>query len=98
MYKKHILKVWIVGFISDIIGAGAILGAMYLLESNYYIQGDELFLTLPAMILAAVFIFILNYRISFSDLERRERLKLALTLAIITAPYTFLIPISWIYY
>jgi len=98
MYKKHILKVWIFGFISDIIGAGAILGAMYLLESNYYIQGDELFLTLPAMILAAVFIFILNYRISFSDLERRERFKLALTLAIITAPYTFLIPISWIYY
>ena len=98
MYRKHILKVWIFGFISDIIGAGAILGAMYLLDSHIYIQGDELFLTAPAMILAAVFIFIFNYRFSFSDIDKPKRLRLALTFAIFTAPYTFLIPISWIYY
>lgn len=96
MYKKHILKVWIFGFVADLIGAAALLGAMYLFEDG--LQGDELIITLPAMLVAAVMIFVLNYRFSFSDIDKRSRLKMALSFAIITAPYTFLIPISWIYY
>ena len=95
MYKKHILKVWIFGFVADLIGAAALLGAMYIFEDVY--QGDELIITLPAMLVAAVMIFVLNYRFSFSDIDKRSRLKMALSFAIITAPYTFLIPISWIY-
>ena len=95
MYKKHILKVWIFGFVADLIGAAALLGAMYLFEDVH--QGDELIITLPAMLVAAVMIFVLNYRFSFSDIDKRSRLKMALSFAIITAPYTFLIPISWIY-
>ena len=96
LYKKSILKVWIFGFISDIIGAAFLFLTMWVLE--LVIQGDELYLTIPATLIAAVFIFIFNYSISFKGCERVERLKLSLALALFTAPYTFLIPLEWIYY
>ena len=96
MYKKTILKIWIFGFLSDIIGALAIFGAMALFELN--IQGDEPILTIPATLIAAIFIFIFNYKISFKGYDKKIGFKMALTFAIATAPYTFLIPLSWIYY
>ena len=95
IYKKHILRVWIFGFIADLIGAGILLGSLYIFED--FFRGDELTLTLPAMLVSAVMIFLFNYRFSFSDIDKRSRLKMALSFAIFTAPYTFLIPISWIY-
>ena len=96
MYGHTIFKVWIFGFIADIIGALVILGAMTLFELN--IQGDELYLTLPATLIAALFIFIFNYKISFKDYDKKIKIKMALIFAIFTAPYTFLIPLSWIYF
>lgn len=93
MYRKSILKVWIFGFVADMIGAGALLGAMY---ADIF-RGDEIYITLPAMLIAALFIFIFNYKISFKEYNKATRLKMAINLAIFTAPYTFLIPISWIY-
>ncbi len=96
LYKKSILKVWIFGFVADIIGALCILGAMYFFRLD--IRGDELFLTIPALLVAAIFIFIFNYAISFKSYEKGTRLRMALNLAIFTAPYTFLIPLNWIYY
>lgn len=93
MYRKSILKVWIFGFVADMIGAGALLGAMY---ADIFL-GDEIYITLPAMLIAALFIFIFNYKISFKEYDKATRLKMAINLAIFTAPYTFLIPISWIY-
>ena len=93
MYRKSILKVWLFGFVADMIGAGALLGAMY---ADIF-RGDEIYITLPAMLIAALFIFIFNYKISFKEYDKATRLKMAINLAIFTAPYTFLIPISWIY-
>lgn len=95
MYKKSIIKVWIFGFVSDIIGAAFLLLTMWVLELPN--QGDDLYLTLPAMLIAAMFIFIFNYSISFKGYDRKIRFKMALSLAILTAPYTFLIPLEWIY-
>ena len=94
-YKKHILKVWIFGFLADMIGAGSILGAMSLFELN--IQGDEPILTVPALLISAILIYVFNYRFSFSDLEKADRIKMAFYFAFFTSPYTFLIPLSWIY-
>ncbi len=96
LYKKSILKVWIFGFIADIIGALCIFGAMYFFKLD--IRGDELFLTIPALLISAIFIFIFNYAISFKSYEKGTRLRMAMHLAIFTAPYTFLIPLNWIYY
>ncbi|MBQ8414734.1 MAG: hypothetical protein IJX58_05795 [Clostridia bacterium] len=94
-YKKHILKVWIFGFLADMIGAGLILGVMSLFDLN--IRGDEPILTVPALLLSAIFIFIFNYAFSFKNLDKAVRFKMALSFAVFTAPYTFLIPLNWIY-
>jgi hypothetical protein len=95
IYKKHILKVWIFGFISDIIGALYMLGMMLIFEIDT--QPDDFRLTIPATLLSAVLIFIFNYFISFKDLDKKERVKMAMSFAVFTAPYTFLIPLAWIY-
>ena len=95
IYKKHILRVWIFGFIADLIGAGILLGSLYIFED--FFRGDELIITLPAMLVSAVMIFLFNYRFSFSELDKGARLRMALSFAIFTAPYTFLIPLNWIY-
>ena len=60
-------------------------------------MGDDLYLTLPALVISAALIFVFNYFITLRKYDIKMRLKLALTFAVITAPYTFLIPSSWLY-
>ena len=62
------------------------------------VMGDEWYLTIPGLLIASGLIFVFNYFITFRKLDNKTRLKLSLIIAIITAPYTFLIPSSWIYY
>ena len=94
-YKKHILKIFAFGMLSDIIGAAYMLWMMMGFELGR--MGDELYLTLPALLISAVLIFGLNYFVTFRKVDRGSRLKLALVFAVFTAPYTFLIPSSWLY-
>lgn len=98
-YKKHIFKIFIFGMISDIIGSLFIFLLLNIFENiiDLGITGDELLITAPGLILASILIFILNYFITFRKLEKRLRFKFSLIFAIVTAPYTFLIPTSWIY-
>lgn len=95
-YKKHILKIFLFGMLADIIGALFIFLMMYVFEIGN--MGDELYLTIPGLLIAGLMIFIFNYFITFKKLDKKERLRLSLIFAIITAPYTYLIPTSWIYY
>lgn len=94
-YKKHILKIFLFGMLSDIIAAVYMLIMIGYFEIG--VMGDELYLTLPALLIAVVLIFVLNYIFSFRKDEKALRLKFSLIFAIATAPYTFLIPVSWIY-
>lgn len=94
-YKKHILKIYVFGMLSDIAGAGLMLIMMLGFELGR--MGDELYMTVPALLLSAALIFVLNYKVSFKDCERYTRLKMALIFTAATAPYTFLIPSSWLY-
>ncbi len=93
-YKRHIIKIFLFGMISDIIGAAYLL-LMLVLEVGQ--MGDELYLTAPAIVISAVLIFVLNYFITFKKADKSLRLKFSLIFAIVTAPYTFLIPTSWLY-
>ena len=93
-YKKHILKIFAFGMLSDLIGAGLLLLVVFF---DLGFRGDEIFLTLPAMLVSALLIFIFNYCVTFKRMDRGVRFKLALAFAIVTAPYTFLIPLGWIY-
>lgn len=94
-YIRHIFGVYGFGMLADIIGAAY----MYLLTSEFGVgvKGDEPYLTIPALFIAAVLIFVLNYFITFKNTDKALRLKLSLIFAIVTAPYTFLIPSSWLY-
>ena len=94
-YKRHILKIFTFGMLSDLVGAAYMLLMMTRFDVGN--MGDELYLTLPAILLAATLVFLSNYYITFRKVEKPLRLKLALTFAIVTAPYTFLVPSSWLY-
>lgn len=104
VWKSAILPVWGIGFFSDLLGAGVTLGLMALLNqlapqwNIYLIPGGQL-LVLPGILAAGVTIYFLNRRFSFRrtalSLEQVRRLSLAL--ALLTAPYTMLIPTEWIY-
>ena len=94
-YKKCILKIFGLGMLADIIGSLYMLALMLLFKIGN--MGDELYLTLPALFISAVLIFVFDYFISFRQMDKKIRLILSLIFAILTAPYTFLIPSSWIY-
>ena len=94
-YKRHIIKIYLFGMLSDIIGAGYMLLLMTVFDVGR--MGDELYLTAPALVISSVLIFILNYFITFKKSDELLRLKLSIIFALVTAPYTFLIPSSWLY-
>ncbi|MBE6622694.1 MAG: hypothetical protein E7621_00665 [Ruminococcaceae bacterium] len=95
-YKKHILKIFAFGLFSDIIGSAYMLFMVLVFEIGR--MGDELYLTLPGLLISATLIFVFNYFITFRKCDRKIRLWMPIVFAVFTAPYTFLIPSSWIYY
>lgn len=50
--------------------------------------------------ITAILIYIFNYKVVLkkSNLEESQKKKLALSLAVFTAPYTFYIPTQWFYF
>lgn len=112
-YKKSIWKVWIFGFMADLIGASVLLlfgimgdyiGIPYEVTSainfNAFKHPVAVIIILFATILSSVFIFLFDNKISFRDAikDKSLRLKLSLTVAIVTAPWTFIIPTQWFYH
>ena len=93
-YKKYIVKIFIFGMLSDIIGTVIPLAATYFDLYNFY---NELLFTVPGVLLAGLMIYFFNYCFTFRELDKTTRKKLALTFAIATAPYTFAIPSMLIY-
>ena len=94
-YKRHILPVFGFGMLADIIGAGVQFLLTCVFELGTY--GDEFYLTVPAVLLVAALIFVFDYFVTFRKSEKPLRLKMALIYAVVTAPYTFLFPLSWFY-
>lgn len=94
-YKKYIVKIFVFGLLADIIGSAYML--LMMLGFEIGMMGDEPYITVPALIISAVMIFVFNYCITFRKVDKKLRLKLSLTFAIVTAPYTFLVPSSWLY-
>lgn len=94
-YKRHILKVFGFGMLADAIGSVYML----ILAAGFHVgqMCDEPYLTIPALLISAVLIFVFNYFVTFRKAEKPIRLRLALTFAIVTAPYTFLVPSGWLY-
>ncbi|MFD3272999.1 hypothetical protein ACE3MS_23185 [Paenibacillus dendritiformis] len=112
IYKKTIWKVWGFGFLADFIGA-LFLFSLLLLEGvqvlpreaisavayNPFHNLSGLMLVIIAMFISSSIIFILNYKFTFKKhiASPAQRLKVCLAIAIVTTPWTFLIPTQWFY-
>ena len=94
-YKKNILKIYGFGLLADVIGSVYMLIMMLGFELGR--MGDEWYLTVPAILISAGLIFTLNYFVTFRECDKKMRFELALIFAVVTAPYTFLVPSSWLY-
>jgi hypothetical protein len=112
-YKESIFRVWIFGFLADIVGAvvlfiSGILGDSLGLPDeliagiNYdpFSNSAAVMVITFAMLVSAALIFILNYRFTFSKQieDKKLRLKVAIAIAIVTMPWTFLLPTKWFYH
>lgn len=94
-YRRHIIPVFLLGFTADLLASVPMWLGVYLELGGPL--ADSPVLTLPGVALAGILIYVLNYFISFRKLDKPLRKKLALTFAVATAPYTYLIPSQWIY-
>lgn len=113
LYKKSIFKVWGLGFLADIIGAMPLFIVFavgirafevpYEIESavfmNPFANIWAFLIVFGCMILAAILIYVFNYHITFRETikEKALKTKISLILAIITMPWTFLLPTEWFY-
>ena len=105
LWKKHILPVWGIGFLSDILGAMLVVVFYFIwcgldsmgiaTEFNPILFPGTILIALPGVILAGFLIYWLNRKLTFrkSQLEPAVIHKLCLHLALWTAPYTMLIPL-----
>lgn len=112
-YKKSVIKVWLFGFLADLIGAvilfitgitgGDRIGIPYEIISaiNYdpFSHPVAVLIIILATLVAGFFIFFFNYNITFNKIieEKALRFKVSLALAIITMPWTFFLPTKWFY-
>ncbi|WP_251861257.1 hypothetical protein [Clostridium sp. Marseille-Q2269] len=75
--------------------AEAILATAY----DPSVQPLAFIIILLCIFISAAFIFLFNYKFVFKNQikEKIIRFKISLTIAIITAPWTFLLPTKWFY-
>ncbi len=106
-YKQNIVKVWLFGLLSDLIGAVILFACVGLQDflgiSNEVINGISfdpfssflaLTLILVSMLISGLLILLFNFNFTFRDSIKDEltRWKTAAFIAIITLPWTFLLP------
>ncbi|WP_449621483.1 hypothetical protein [Robertmurraya sp. Marseille-Q9965] len=112
-YRKSFLKVWVFGFLADIIGAGFLflvltfgnaLGLPYEIESGIsydpFSSPMAVVIIIISMLITSFFIFLFNYHFTFKPLivDKALRIKVALLIALVTTPWTFLLPTKWFYH
>ena len=100
-------KFWGFGFLADIIGAGCLFGSLYLMELlpwlpyiniiNPWKDPLSFLWTMAGVAIAGVCIYFLDKRAmkNCALLDPRQRHIIALTMAVVTAPWLFLVPLYW---
>jgi hypothetical protein len=113
LYKKTILKVWGFGFLADIAGMAPLFIFFAVGIKSLKIPSEitsavtmnplsniwAFLIVFACMVLASVLIYVFNYNITFKKTIQQKalRVKISLIVAIVTAPWTFLLPIEWFY-
>lgn len=100
VWKRSIVKVWLIGFASDFLGAALILAIMLLLDAvgsplNTILFPGTTIISIPGVLLSGVLIYFFNQKLSFGrrELTAVQIHKLSLALAVFTAPYAMMIPL-----
>ncbi|MGI6130132.1 MAG: hypothetical protein ACOYEO_08625 [bacterium] len=100
--RSYILKAWLYGFLFDFIGAAVLLGleALNLLEpGSFYTIWDSSLTVVAYFIvigLVGMAIYVVNRKLSAkAGVSINAAHKVALNMAIITAPWVFLVPTSF---
>ena len=104
-WRKAILKSWIFGYISDVLASVLVLAAEYIAGAAFHTSVlmnpfGSVFAFVSVLIsvaVAGVLIFVFNYKIALSktELDKPARKKVALLMAIVTAPYLFFMPVRF---
>lgn len=108
VYKKSIIKMLIYGFIADFLGGSILLlaskinldGLFTNVASNPFNSWVTVVYILICIFLSAALSYFFNYKLTFKRLDINEKIKkkLALFVAIFTAPYLFFYPVANIDY
>ncbi|MPN57422.1 hypothetical protein SDC9_205116 [bioreactor metagenome] len=108
-YKNSILKVWLLGYVADLIGVFACVIVSFLPylvfsvtgfnNTPYYtddfVLGCNIVIMVIGMIVASWFIYYFNYNNIFHFIEYKPlRKKIAIMIAIATTPWTLLLQID----
>ncbi len=91
-YRNHIFGIFGCGMLADFTGAAFMVFLTFVGVGS---RGDELYLTVPGLLVAAAMIFIFDYFFTFKKADGKLRFRLSLIFAVVTAPYTFLVPSGW---
>ncbi len=111
-YKSAILKVWGYGFLVDIFGSALLLLTQFMefsefwydnliapIASNPFSKPLALVYALVVVAICGFLIYFGNYRLTLkkTNLDNKQKKFVSLLLAVITAPYLFLLPTSLFY-
>jgi hypothetical protein len=113
-YKKVVLKVWIFGFLVDIIGSGVIFllqflqnekeNSLYAAVTNHvawnpFYNFSSSVTVIIAICISILLLYLFNFKISFKKvgLEKKKAKKLAVLVAIFTAPWMLMVPTHILY-
>lgn len=106
--KKNTWKICIAGFVSDLIGALILFLIVLLIDDNYELANGitmdpfkdllSFLIVALAVTVSAIFIFIIDRLILIRcGLSRKQATRTAAFLALLTAPYLFLLPSKYLY-
>ena len=105
LWKKSILRVWLIGFLSDVLGGSVCLLLLYLADVVPFLGwitklpyvAMQVVTGIPGVVVAGVLIYYFNRLISFkkTSLEKGQIQKICRALAWFTAPYAMMIPLYW---
>ncbi len=101
IWKLSILRIWLIGFLCDLLGAALTLGIQLLMDVvldlgwNTFLFPGATLLAVPGVLFSAFLIYILDKKYAFvkCPLEEDHTRKLSLALSLFTAPYAMLIPL-----
>lgn len=107
--RKLVWKVWILGFLADLVGVAALLPSQMVAWGAEFIPVQRAiaydplgsgwaFLWVGAAVLiaaACIYWFDRGLALKNAQLAEEQKRKLALSMAVVTAPYLFYLPMKW---